>query len=332
MNQKSARRFVLSSILLSLLAFIFNVIALLSPYWKSVHLHEQQNLQIVDDHIDPLIRAEVEKFFDVMYHSDTHYFGFYKHCTRSTKSSTTKQTKCGHNYVPVFNDADFEICHSVERHHYCIFHALSFDDNELSQKSLSKCQCSSPSYISVSKMLLTLAVIVLSVCILVNILRLLNMRRKLFVNDMQLRLLSIICSLFILLFSIIILAYQHSNKKYETLEFFDSLRRHYSQIQIYKFSSHLTTIIERFEQILVIKLGSSFTLATLALLFTFIAFLSSAMVEIKTSKLTSTNTNSKLSEYQTNNQTAFINHITSDHNHTISTYMPQIVYSKQTKV
>ncbi|CAF0934611.1 unnamed protein product [Didymodactylos carnosus] len=341
MSRKSARLFVLLSILLSLLAFIFNIIALLSPYWKFVRLHPQQNLQIIDNHIDPLIRAEVEKFFDLMHHRDTHYFGLYKHCLQYTTPkkllntvSSSQQTKCGHNYVPVFNDNDFEICHSVERHRYCIFHSTSTDDSELSQESLAKCQCNSPNYISVSKVLLTLTIIFLSIGILINILRLWSMKQKLLINDIQLRLLSIISSLFIILFSIIIITYQNSNKKYETLEFFDSLRRHYSRIQIYKFSNHLTTIIERFEQILDIKLGSSFMLVTFGLSFAFIAFLLSAVVEIKPLKLTvTTNKNSKSNEYQNHNQTMFINHhSTTNHNHTNSTYIPQIRYPKQTKV
>ncbi|CAF3537976.1 unnamed protein product, partial [Rotaria sp. Silwood2] len=126
------------------------------------------------------------------------------------------------------------------------------------------------------------------VFIFVNILRL--CRRyciKHCLNDIQLRLISLISSLFSLLFLIIIIIQYNGNRLTEPLEFFEAMRRHYSRIQIYTFSKDLEIIIQQIENALNIRIGASYICILIALILTLVSFLTSITVEIKVSSTSS---------------------------------------------
>ncbi|CAF3449253.1 unnamed protein product [Rotaria sp. Silwood1] len=60
------------------------------------------------------------------------------------------------------------------------------------------------------------------------------------------------------------------------------MHRHYLRIQIYKFSNDLDLIIKQLEHDLDIRLGTSYICIIFILILTFICFLTSSTVEIKT--------------------------------------------------
>ncbi|CAF1335197.1 unnamed protein product [Didymodactylos carnosus] len=308
MDRKTrARGFIMLSIILSVLALVFFIIALFLPYWKFIRL--RHNLQIVDyTSIDLLVHLESEQFLDSMYRSNLHYFGIYKRCIEHSASATSskpstapadtiKSGRCGHNYVPKFDDSDFKACHSVKLYHYCIFHSLSSSGSlpasDSSEEISPKCECRSPDYITISMVLLYLSIACAFCCILINSLRLINsfrlpiaeknkskQRTRKIIDDRLLKILSAICSLFTLVFLIILLILQKFSEKYEAFKFFESLRQHYSRVLISEFSKNFATVIDRFDNVLDVKLGASFVFAVFAVLFTSIAFLCSSGVHI----------------------------------------------------
>jgi hypothetical protein len=128
--------------------------------------------------------------------------------------------------------------------------------------------------------LLIIIIILEILFFIVNILRL-SHRRCYCLNDIQLRLTAIISSLFSFVFLIIIIIQQNNNRLNEPLEFFQSMHRHYSRIQIYTFSNNLELILKRIEQDLDIRLGASFICIIIILILTLFSFLTSSTVEIK---------------------------------------------------
>jgi hypothetical protein len=132
--------------------------------------------------------------------------------------------------------------------------------------------------------LLIFLIIVQIFFLFINILRLFRhyYLKKCF-NDIQLRLLSLISSLFSLLFLIIIIIQYNGNRLYEPLEFLESMRRHYSRIQIYTFSKDLELIIQQIESALEMNLGASFICLVIMLILTIISLLTSISIEIKIS-------------------------------------------------
>lgn len=113
-----------------------------------------------------------------------------------------------------------------------------------------------------------------------NFLRLCR-RQFYFYTDLPLRIIAIIINLFSCLFILIILLEQNRNRLREPLEFFQSMHRHYSRIQIYPFTNNLEFILKQLEQDLHVHLGPSYICLIVVFILTSIAFLTSTSVEIK---------------------------------------------------
>jgi hypothetical protein len=165
----------------------------------------------------------------------------------------------------------------------------------------------------------------------VNILRL--CRRyylKHYLNDIQLRLLSLISSLFSLLFLIIIIIQYNTNRLKEPLEFFESMQSHYSRVQIYTFSKDLELIIEQIKKSLEISLGAPFICILIVLILTIISFLTSITIEIKISSTLNNNDDDEKKPYHEQNH----NNHQSLQTTTTERFVPseQIRFTRQTKV
>ncbi|CAF3453913.1 unnamed protein product [Rotaria sp. Silwood1] len=157
------------------------LIAYYRPNWKHVQLRSTSIPIIIseNDQIDPLIRSEVDKYYDLLYHrGETHSYGLLTVCIAGGE--------CGRNLLPSFHEANYGLCHN------------------------------------------------------------------------------------------------NTNRFNEPLEFFQSMHRHYLRIQIYKFSNDLDLIIKQLEHDLDIRLGTSYICIIFILILTFICFLTSSTVEIKT--------------------------------------------------
>ena len=113
-----------------------------------------------------------------------------------------------------------------------------------------------------------------------NFLRLFR-RQYYFYTDLPLRIITIIINLFSCLFLLIILLEQNRNRLREPLEFFQSMHRHYSRIQIYPLANNLEFILKQLEQDFHVQLGPSYVCLIVGFILTSIAFLASTLVEIK---------------------------------------------------
>ncbi|CAF3440217.1 unnamed protein product [Rotaria sp. Silwood1] len=281
MKQSFARLCIILSLILSLISFILSLIAFHVPNWKYIQLRSTFTPLILSDNnpMDPLIRGEVDKYIDILYHrGETHSFGLLTHCIIGDR--------CGKNYLPSFHETNYGLCHNINYHRQCIFSNVLLTNNENNHDI--KCTCQQPSYVKIIHKLLIFLIILEILFIFVNILRL--CRRyciKHCLNDIQLRLLSLISSLFSLIFLIIIIIQYNGNRLTEPLEFFEAMRRHYSRIQIYTFSKDLDIIIQQFENALNIRIGASYICISIILILTLVSFLTSITVEIKVSSTSS---------------------------------------------
>ncbi|CAF2513432.1 unnamed protein product [Rotaria sp. Silwood2] len=252
-----------------MISFILSLIAYSLPNWKHVQLRSTSIPTIISENnqIDPLIRSEVDKYYDVLYRrGGTHSYGLLSRCIA--------ESKCGRNLLPSYHETNYGLCHNIKHHNQCIF------SNSLSVK---KCTCQKPSYISITHTLLILILILQVLFISVNLLRLYcHHCQTSSLNDVPFRLIGIILTLISLLFLIIIIIQQNSNRFIEPLEFFQSMHRHYLRTQIYKFSSDLHLIIKQLEHDLDIRFGISYICIIFVLIITFICFITSSTVEIKT--------------------------------------------------
>ncbi len=196
----------------------------------------------------------------------THSFGLFTHCIGGSQ--------CGRNLLPSFDEKNYGLCHNIKYHNQCI---LSNSD-----LLLGKCTCEKPSYINTIHNLLIVILILQSLFIFVNFLRLYRHYCHIScLNDIQLRLTGIISTLFSSLFLIIIIIQQNNNRLYEPLEYLETMRQHYSRKQIYSFSQDLELILKRIEQNLDINLGASYICIILILILTIISFFTSSTIEIK---------------------------------------------------
>ncbi|CAF3943187.1 unnamed protein product [Rotaria sordida] len=267
-----------------------NLIAYHQPNWKYIQLRSTFTPLTLSDNnpMDPLIRGEVEKYIKILYRQgETHSFGLLTHCITGNE--------CGRNYLPSFQEINYGLCHNIDYHRQCILSNILLTTNENNHDI--KCTCQQPSYVNIIHKLLILIIILEILFIFVNIFRLCRRHcMKHCLNDIQLRLISIISSLFSLLFLIIIIIQYNGNRLTEPLEFFESMRRHYSRIQIYTFSKDLEIIIQQIENALNIRIGASYICILIILILTLISFLTSITVEIKVSSTSSLTDNNEYNE------------------------------------
>lgn len=154
--------------------------------------------------------------------------------------------------------------------------------NQLLSSNDQKCTCQQPSYVKIIHKSLIFLILFQILFLLINTVRLSRQYcMKNCFNDIQLRLLSLISSLFSLLFLIIIIIQFNAHRLNEPLEFLESMRRHYSRVQIYTFSKDLEAFIQQIENSLDVRSGTSFISLVIVLILTLISLFTSVSVEIK---------------------------------------------------
>ncbi|CAF1252146.1 unnamed protein product [Adineta steineri] len=266
MTQSLARTLIITSLVLSSISFILSLIAFCLTNWKSVQLRSISSsiIPLENNQMDPLIRGEVEKYTDILYrHGQTHSFGLSSHCIVGHK--------CGRNLLPTFHETNYGLCHNIKYHQQCIFTTSVY----LSEK----CTCQKPSYINTTH---TLVIIIMSIQILFFFVNFLRLYRYIpCLNDLYLRLIAIISTLFSSIFLIIIIIQQNNNRLYEPLAYLETMREHYSTHQIYSFTHDLELIIKQITSNLDVHLGTSYICIILILILTIVSFFTSSTVEIK---------------------------------------------------
>ncbi|UJR37593.1 hypothetical protein I4U23_030291 [Adineta vaga] len=290
MKQSFVRIFVILSLILSLASFILSLFALYLPNWKYIQLRSTYTPNVLseDQTMDPLIRGELDKYISILYRRDeTHSFGLTTHCIVGGE--------CGQNYLPSFSETNYRLCHHINYHHQCIFSNLLIINNN------TKCTCQTPSY---AKIIHTFLILLISLEIFffsINILRLSRQQCNTFCfNDSLLRLFSLLSLLTSFIFLIIILIQFNSNRLVEPLYLFDSMRQHYSRIQIYTFTKDLELIIQQIENSLDIHIGASYICILIVLALIIISFFTSVTVEMKISSTSSTLSMNDEDEKRTN--------------------------------
>ncbi|CAF1339835.1 unnamed protein product [Adineta steineri] len=283
--------------------------------------------------MDPLIRGEVDKYVEILYRRDEiHSFGLFSHCIVGGE--------CGQNSLPSFDDKNYGLCHNINSHRQCIFSNFILSNNDI------KCSCQPPSYIKIIHKLLIFLIILEILFFIVNIIRITRYQCNIYcLNDSLFRLISLLSSLFSVLFLIIIIIQYNGNRSIESLEFFESMRQHYSHIQIYTFTKDLELIIQQIENSLDIHIGVSYVCILTVLILKIMSFLTSVTVEIK---IVSTSSSSTFSEDDEKKPYQYSNHINNNnnnnnhhhHHHTLIQPIPlerfipseQIRFVRQTKV
>ena len=199
---------------------------------------------------------------------EIHSFGLLTHCINGNT--------CGRNSLPSFDEKNYGLCHNINSHRQC----MSF--NQLLSPNDQKCTCQQPSYVKIIHKSLIFLIFFQILFLLINTVRLTRQYCvKHCLNDIQLRLISLISSLFALLFLIIIIIQFNGHRLNEPLEFLESMRRHYSRVQIYTFSKDLEAIIQQIENALEVRSGTSFISLVIVLILTLISLFTSVTVEIK---------------------------------------------------
>ncbi|CAF0996670.1 unnamed protein product [Adineta ricciae] len=267
MKQSTARTLIAVSLVLSMISFVLSLIALYLPHWKYIHFRSTLSPIIPTDnnHMDPLIRGEIERYADVLFPRDQkHSYGLSSHCIVGEK--------CGQNLLPSFSDTEYTACHGIKHHEQCIFSSHSnFSSN--------KCICQRPLYTNTIRTFLILAIAFEILLFLGNFLRL--HRYIPFLNDLQLRIVAIVSALFSFLSLLIIIIQHKTYESYETLVYFETMRGYYSRRQIYPFAHDLEVIINRITSNLDIQSGSSFICMIVVFVLTIISFFTSSTVEVK---------------------------------------------------
>ncbi|CAF1654572.1 unnamed protein product, partial [Adineta ricciae] len=260
-----------------LASFILSLIALHLPNWKYIHLRSTFKPAVLaeDQPMDPLIRGEVDKYIEILYRrGDTHSFGLVTHCI--------VDGECGQNYLPTFPEKNYGLCHHINYHRQCIFSNLFILNNN------TKCTCQAPSYAKIIHTFLILLISLEFFFIFITSLRLTRQHCHTFcLNDSLLRLFSLLSLLSSIIFLIIILVQYNSNRLLEPLEFFDSMRQHYSRIQIYTFTKDLDLIIQQIENSLDIHIGASYVCILIVLVLIILSLFTSVTVEMKISSTSS---------------------------------------------
>ena len=310
MNEGKARQLVFFSLILSLISFILSLIAYFLPNWKYIQLRtaiSSSTLITEYHHMDPLILGEVDKFTEFLYpHGLVHSFGLMKHCM--------DEKTCGFNLLLLVNQTNYKHCHQIKSHYDCIYSPSLMSD---------KCICQKPEYIHIISTLLFIIFWLKAIILIISFIRSSDYHVPL--KDLYLRIFSIISHLIIIVFLIFILIEQNRHRLYETLYYFHSMHRYYSELQIYSFAKNLELILEKIQDNFDINLGASYTCIIFVLIFTVISFLLSSIVEVKRTSLDDEDITMHAKPNLISTQ-----HTT--HRSVPSTPMPTIRHLRQTKV
>ena len=281
----------LIGIILSLVTLTLHCVAFFTPHWKEVSPNRQP---LYVDGVDALIRTEVLAYFNTVHRYSRYSYGLFERCEyqlanvsrldheRKSHHYTPRNQqskKCTNNFLPAFDDDQFDQCHSLEYYRFCsktnerIFDVnndylrATFDLVFDRLPSRSSCSCQIPLYIKACQVLGILAMVFLT---LTSVLLAVFPFLKTLSHRLKGKCFGVLASILATIFLLVNLLVAVSHFQYEPLEYLNAIERHYRMHQIYKLSLDAKTSIDRLLSTITIQLGYSMILSWIALVFSLI--------------------------------------------------------------
>ena len=281
-------------VILSFVTLTLHCIAFFTPHWKEISPNRQP---LYIDGIDALIRTEVLTYYNAVHRDSRHSYGLFQRCEYPLANTSRldherkshlytardqRATKCTKNFLPSFNDDEFDLCHSLEYYRFCsktservfdvnndylrtAFHLAT--DGFARLPSRSSCSCQTPIYIKACQILGTLALVFLALTsIFLSVFPLLKARE----SQLKVKCFGILSAILAILCLLVNLITALSHFQYEPLEYLHAIEKHYRSGQIYKLSLDTKLSIERLLSTINIHLGYSAILAWIALVLSLI--------------------------------------------------------------
>lgn len=281
----------LIGIILSLVTLTLHCVAFFTPHWKEVSPNRQP---LYVDGVDALIRTEVLTYFNTVHRYSRYSYGLFERCEyplanvsrldherKSHRYTPRNQQskKCTNNFLPAFDDDQFDQCHSLEYYRFCsktnerIFDVnndylrTTFDLVFDRLPSRSSCSCQIPFYVKACQVLGILAMLFLS---LTSVFLAIFPFLKTLSHRLRAKCFGILASILATIFLLVNLLVAVSHFQYEPLEYLNAIERHYRLHQIYKLSLDAKMSIDRLLSTITIQLGYSTILSWIALMLSLI--------------------------------------------------------------
>ncbi|UJR10565.1 hypothetical protein I4U23_014765 [Adineta vaga] len=266
-------------LVLTCITIALQCIAFFTPHWKEISPNTNS---LYVDGVDALIRTEVLHYFNTIHRSTRHSYGLFQRCEYILSNSSTldyqvnlvnifrihEGRKCSKNYLPSYNDEQFNECHSLSYYQFCAkANAKNFDINndylratfdlspiQKDSDSPFSCDCHYPPYVTLCRILGSLGLILLFLTSLFYIFILVCTNSHYRVKIRCFGFLTTISAVFFLMLNLIII-FQHM--EYESIDYLVAIKKHYRSNQIYKLSQDTNTAIDRFLASIQIRMGYS---------------------------------------------------------------------------
>lgn len=275
--------------ILTLLTIVIHCIAYFTPHWKEITPNTHS---VYVDGVDALIRTEILVYFNSVHRFTRHSYGLFQRCEHSFGNLTkiipdrsensnnhldSDFKRCTKNFIPLYTDAKFNKCHSLQYYRFCsktsgkIFDIgndylrATFDitiDAIRNTALTSTCSCYYPEYVSACHILGIIALICLVIMVFVyGAFPFLKTRHQ----GLKYKCLGILSWILSVIFMLANISVVLSYIEYESLEYVTAIERHYRSSQIFTLSQDAKTAIQRFRSSINIDTGYSTKLAWLAL-------------------------------------------------------------------
>ncbi|CAF1020709.1 unnamed protein product [Adineta ricciae] len=286
---KQLKTRVAFGVILTLITIALQCVAFLTPHWKEVSV-KSQSLHVGS--IDALIRTEVLVYFNAVHRFTHHSYGLFHRCEYISNNATklikhnldpNKQTKiCSKNFLPSFEDNQFDQCHSLEYYQFCSkanekrfnidddYLLATFDILSNSKKTRdlsSSCDCHYPAYVNACHVLQSFALtFLLSTSILFGIFPFIKTSH----NRLKVKCFGVLSSILAMIFMLTILLVALNYLQYESAKYVEAIEKHYHASQIYKLSIDAKTALNHFLSNIQVETGYSIIIAWIAFIMSII--------------------------------------------------------------
>jgi hypothetical protein len=279
---------IIIGVILTIVTIALQCVAVFTPHWKEISPNTNS---LYVDGVDALIRTEVLIYFNSVHRFNRHSYGLFQRCEYALSNSSNAMNKpesifnialykhqktCTKNFLPSYDDAQFDECHSLAYYRFCSktseknfnidndYLRATFDISpnlHMNGNSKSSCHCHYPAYVKACHILGILAFIFL---ILTASLFSSFLCRPTRHQRLKLKCFGVLSSLLSTLFLLINLLVVLNHLQYESIEYLVAIERHYRSSQIYKLSQDTKIVIDRFISSVNIEIGYSTIIAWIA--------------------------------------------------------------------
>jgi hypothetical protein len=279
---------IIIGVLLTVITIILQCTAFFTPHWKEISPNTHS---LYVDGVDALIRTEVLVYFNSV-HRFTHLsYGLFQRCEYVSNNPSKlinerkeftdtdikkNRKKCTNNFLPSFENDQFNECHSLQYYRFCSkSNGKVFDiDNDYLRATFDitstspfhipsefSCDCRYPTYVKVCHILgiFALVFLFLTALLFASFPFLQNRDQRLTVKCF-----GVLSSLLAIIFIFINLMTVLNYLQYESIAYLNAIERHYKLSEIYKLSHDTRLAIDRFISSINIRVGYSTILAWIA--------------------------------------------------------------------